>query len=158
MKPYVDKALDAVAKSNGAEDFTGRYYADCLEFPNQDFWNGLHTEEDWSFGADPLEVCTKALAFLALSNGDARTAIIGAINFGRDCDTISGIAAAFCGALNGPETVPSEWQDAIVKANPDPDIKEYCLKLCELLLQNLDSLSEQVSEIRASNCDTVQRG
>ena len=158
MKPYIDKALDVVAKSDGADDFTERYYADCLEFPNQDFWDGQNAEEDWSFGADPLEVCTEALAFLALSNGDAPTAIIGAINFGRDCDTISGIAAAFCGAINGPETVPSEWQDAIIKANPDPDIKEYSVRLYELLFQNLDRLSEQVSEIRTGSGDAVQSG
>lgn len=134
MKPYIDKAIKVVSESSDADDFTEKFY-ETLDFPNQAYWDQLvHGSPDISFGADPLEVCTEALAFLALSEGDARTAILGGANFGRDCDTIAGIAGAFCGALNGSENIPAEWVKAIVEANPTPDIREYSQKLYEKLL------------------------
>lgn len=150
MKPYIDTAMKTVGKSADTDDFTERFYADCLEFPNQEFWQRIGGgNPDWSFGADPVEVCTEALAFLALSGGDGRKAIRGAINFGRDCDTIAGIAAALCGALNGPDTIPLEWREEIIRANPVPDIGEYSARLHELLLRNLEALARQVEELSA---------
>lgn len=151
MRPHVDKAMDLVTSSKDAEEFTERYYEACLDdFPNRSYWEGMGSPENgWSFGADPLEVCVEALAFFALAEGNGREAIIGAVNFGRDCDTIAGIAAAYCGALNGPKTIPSEWQEEINKANPEPNIKGYAEKLYNILLQNIESLSKQVTEMRS---------
>lgn len=150
MRPYIDEALDAIGKSGDTEEFTERYYAECLHFPNSEFWEGSAPgNPDWSFGADPLEVCTEALAFLVLSKGDGREAILGAINFGRDCDTISGIAAAFCGALKGSDAIPAEWRDEIQRANPEPDIRAYSAELHRLLRANLDRISAQVEEMRS---------
>jgi ADP-ribosylglycohydrolase len=150
MKPYIDKAMDVVSSSKDADDFTERYYATCLEFPNQDFWGPkTNPSPEWSFGADPLEVCTEALAFFALAKTDGRKAITGAVNFGRDCDTIAGIAAAFCGALNGPDTIPADWQKTIIEANPQVDIFDYSTKLHGLLMKNLDKISKSIEEMRS---------
>lgn len=150
MAPYIDKAMKLIADCSSMDEFTERYYESYLEFPNDDFWmGGAHRRPDWSFGADALEVCTEALAFFKMSDGNAREAIIGAINFGRDCDTIAGIAGAFCGALNGPDTVPSDWAEAVTKANPQTDVREYSQKLYELLLKNLEESRIKVTTMEA---------
>lgn len=150
MKPYIDDAMDVVANSKDTDDFTEQYYASHLHFPNEHYWNSIVSQEPGhAFGADPLEVCTEALAFLALSNGNGREAIIGAANFGRDCDTICGIAAAFCGALNGPQAIPEEWQKDIQDANPNPNIREYSAKLHELAKKNINDAANRAGEMKS---------
>lgn len=150
LRPHLDRAMELVQASEGAEDFTQSYYETALVFPNEDFWTGQNPDPNWSFGADPLEVCTEALAFLALSGGDGQAAITGAINFGRDCDTIAGIAGAFCGALGGPEVIPSEWRDQIQQANPEPDIEALSNTLHDLTLSNLRSVRDSAQDVLAS--------
>lgn len=147
MKPYIDEAMDVVANSRDADDFIEQYYKKCLHFPNEEFWNSW-CEAGYTFGADPLEVCTEALAFLVLAKGDGRIAMTGAANFGRDCDTIAGIAGAFCGALSGCAAIPADWIRAIDQANPAVDIKDYSSKLYKIVLKNLGALEAQVSEMR----------
>ena len=150
LAPYVDRALGLVTECSSADELTERFYAEQLPFPNDAYWNPPnHPDPEWSFGADPLEVCTEALAFLTLSKGNAREAILGAINFGRDCDTIAGIAAAFCGALHGPDAIPNDWAQTILEANPEPDIADYSERLCLLVEQNVEQLDAQVRSVRS---------
>ena len=149
LAPYVDRALRLGSECADLDEFTARYYAEELHFPNQEYWTPPnHPNPDWCFGADPLEVCTEALAFFVLSRGDARQAILGAINFGRDCDTIAGIAAALCCALHGPEGIPSRWAETILADNPEPDIAAYAEQLSLLIVANSEHLGRQISEIK----------
>jgi len=149
LAPHIDAALELVGQCRDAEEFTVRYYAEQLHFPNPEYWTFGRSDPDYSFGADPLEVCTEALAFLALAQGDGEAAIIGAINFGRDCDTIAGLAAALCGALHGPATIPQRWAATILRDNPEPDIAEYAERLTGLILENASRIEAQVADIRA---------
>ena len=150
MRQYIDEAMDVVTASKDTADFTERYYDKCLHFPNENYWNSIVSQAPGhAFGADPLEVCTEALAFLALSKGNGREAIIGAANFGRDCDTICGIAAAFCGAINGPAAIPQDWQYAIQKANPAPNIMNYAETLYTLAKKNLDDDCKRTAEMQS---------
>ena len=138
LAPHVDKALELVKDCRDTDEFTERYYEGYLDFPNHEFWmGGDNAPPDWSFGADPLEVCTEALAFFKMADGDPKDAIIGGINFGRDCDTIAGIAGALSGALRGPDAIPADWIGAILEANPTPDIKHYSEQLYECLTANM---------------------
>lgn len=149
LAPYIDKALALIDQCSGMDEFTERYYTSCLEFPNEDYWMGIGGgSPEWSFGADPLEVCTEALAFFKLANGDGRSAIIGGINFGRDCDTIAGIAGSLSGALNGYQTIPSEWIAAIVQANPSPDMMDYSSKLHDLLKLNMENARRRLDAMQ----------
>lgn len=150
LAPYMDRAMALVSQCHGAEEFTQRFYAEQICFPNETFWTPPnHPDPDWSFGADPLEVCTEALAFMALADGDPREAILGAINFGRDCDTIAGIAAALTCAINGSEGLPLEWVETIKRDNPAPDMLQYAQQLCELISENAAAMELQVTEIRS---------
>lgn len=148
LRPHLDKALDLASKCASMDEFTERYYASGFEFPNEVFWNSISGDPGWSFGADPLETCTEALTFMYLAKGNAKEAILGAANFGRDCDTSSGMAAAFCCALNGTATLPKEWIEVIQRDNPAPDIAEYAERLCGLIMKESEKRAAQVEELR----------
>lgn len=47
-----------------------------------------------------------AFGLFAASEGDFEKAVLGAVNMGRDSDTIAAIAGALCGALKGIQIIP----------------------------------------------------
>lgn len=148
LRPGLDRGLELVNDVRSDEDFTERFYAGQLDFPNNSFWNSIGPPPDWSFNADPLEVAVVALCFLALSGGDAERAILGAVNFGRDADTIAGIAGAFCGALNGVRSLPEPWRARVLADNPEPEIADYAERLCNLIVRDYHARSDTDVQLR----------
>jgi ADP-ribosylglycohydrolase len=55
------------------------------------------------------EIVSKGLAVFAISKGDPRSAILTAVNFGRDTDCLAAVAGGLAGALSGVKAVPEEW-------------------------------------------------
>ena len=43
------------------------------------------------------------------TDGDYREAVLGGVNYGRDCDSIATMAGAIAGALGGLGGVPADW-------------------------------------------------
>ncbi|MEU1972199.1 ADP-ribosylglycohydrolase family protein [Microbacterium sp. NPDC019599] len=64
-----------------------------------------------------IEELPVALGFVLAHDGDARAAILDAVNYGRDSDSIATMAGAICGGLGGREAVPSEWVSDVAKAS-----------------------------------------
>jgi ADP-ribosylglycohydrolase len=64
-----------------------------------------------------IEELPIALGMVVVADGDYREAVLGAVNYGRDADSIATMAGAVCGALGGASTVPSEWHDQVVAAS-----------------------------------------
>ncbi len=62
-----------------------------------------------------IEELPVALGMLVVSGGDYRHAVLGAVNYGRDCDSIATMAGALCGALGAP--VPQEWAKTVAEAS-----------------------------------------
>ncbi|MFG1666678.1 ADP-ribosylglycohydrolase family protein [Streptomyces sp. Y7] len=62
-----------------------------------------------------IEELPVALAMLLIADGDYRTSVLGAVNYGRDCDSIATMAGALAGALGSP--VPEEWSKAVAEAS-----------------------------------------
>jgi ADP-ribosylglycohydrolase len=58
-----------------------------------------------------------ALGFLLVAQGDFEQAIFGAANYGRDNDSIAGMAGAIAGALHGDRAIRPEWISRINTAN-----------------------------------------
>ena len=58
-----------------------------------------------------------ALGFLLVAKGDFEQAIFGAANYGRDNDSIAGMAGAVAGALHGDGVIRPEWIERINAAN-----------------------------------------
>jgi ADP-ribosylglycohydrolase len=136
--PYVDRAVELAIKCGGIDEFTSQYYEKYIPGPNEEYWMGLGKDwnrpgEPFCFNADPLEVCSLGIGFFVLGKGDMKKAISGGASFGRDCDTIAGIAGSLTGALYGMSNLPKEWVAAVMDACPEPDIKELAKKLTVLL-------------------------
>ncbi|MCM3659719.1 ADP-ribosylglycohydrolase family protein [Georgenia satyanarayanai] len=64
-----------------------------------------------------IEELPAALGFVLGHRGDFRGAVLGAVNYGRDADSIAVMAGAVCAGLGGTEVVPTEWLDAIETAS-----------------------------------------
>ncbi|MEU6912075.1 ADP-ribosylglycohydrolase family protein [Streptomyces olindensis] len=62
-----------------------------------------------------IEELPVALGMLLLAQGDYRHAVLGAVNYGRDCDSIATMAGALAGALGAP--VPEDWAKAVAEAS-----------------------------------------
>ncbi|MBD8063015.1 ADP-ribosylglycohydrolase family protein [Actinomycetaceae bacterium Sa1BUA1] len=64
-----------------------------------------------------IEELPAALGFVLGHRGDFRGAVLGAVNYGRDADSIAVMAGAVCAGLGGTEVVPTEWLDEIETAS-----------------------------------------
>ncbi len=98
----ISKAVDLARESSHPFEFKRRFYETML----------VKT-------ADVLEVVPAAFGILALTKGEFSQAVIEAANFGRDCDTIAGIAGSIAGAWNGLDAIPAKWIEAVRSANAD---------------------------------------
>lgn len=64
-----------------------------------------------------IEELPVALGFLVVAGGDFERAIIGAANYGRDNDSIAGMAGAIAGALHGVAAIRPDWTARVDAAN-----------------------------------------
>ncbi|MEU6382927.1 ADP-ribosylglycohydrolase family protein [Streptomyces bauhiniae] len=62
-----------------------------------------------------IEELPVALGMLVVAGGDLRHAVLGAVNYGRDCDSIATMAGALAGALGSP--VPEDWAKTVAEAS-----------------------------------------
>lgn len=84
-----------------------------------DVWNALEplhksivcSSYFWSDIAP--EAVGLAFGIIAASKGKFEDAVLGAVNIGRDTDTIAAIAGLICGALNGFQSIPERWKSRI---------------------------------------------
>ncbi|MEU9402111.1 ADP-ribosylglycohydrolase family protein [Streptomyces sp. NPDC048242] len=62
-----------------------------------------------------IEELPVALGMVLVAGGDYRHAVLGSVNYGRDCDSIATMAGAITGALGSP--VPEEWAKTVAEAS-----------------------------------------
>ncbi|MER6749267.1 ADP-ribosylglycohydrolase family protein [Streptomyces fungicidicus] len=62
-----------------------------------------------------IEELPVALGMVVVAGGDFRHAVLGAVNYGRDCDSIATMAGAVTGALGSP--VPQDWSKTVAEAS-----------------------------------------
>lgn len=77
-----------------------------------------------------------AFGAFAAAHGDFRTAVLTAVNMGRDADTTAAVAGALAGALNGESAIPRRWGNAIgpVRGSCLPTMRgHHVLEIAELL-------------------------
>ena len=99
-----------------------------------------------------IEELPLALAYLIIGKGDYRRTVLGAINYGRDADSIAGMAGAILGALRGRRALDRCWVAEIAKRN-GIDFERLASHLFQLFMKDYaDSRSraaERHREIRA---------
>lgn len=62
-----------------------------------------------------IEELPIALAMVLVAGGDYHQAVLGAVNYGRDCDSTATMAGALAGALGSP--VPEDWSKTVAEAS-----------------------------------------
>jgi hypothetical protein len=145
------------AGSLGAQagEFTGRltrlldiaaHCPDVFSLREPFYKNFLVTFPPWE-AVFPLEMVPYALAVCSIAKGDARQAIIGAANVGRDADTIAAIAGELMGVLYGAQGLPADWVEQVVRLNPSPDLPQ--------LASDMSSLIVRVAERKRSAADQI---
>ena len=105
----IQKGLDITAKCKDFKELRKAF---------DSVYNGIGMPYCMSYAN---EVVTKAVCIFKLVNGDLKQAIIAGVNFGRDTDCVTAVAAGLAGALTGTASLPSKWieqVDAAVKVNP----------------------------------------
>ena len=81
-----------------------------------------------------IEEVPLALAFLVVTGGDFEQSIFGAANYGRDNDSIAGMAGSIAGALHGTKAIRSDWMQQIDTANR-VELKKYAEGLAALVVK-----------------------
>jgi ADP-ribosylglycohydrolase len=64
-----------------------------------------------------IEELPVALGMLVVAAGDYRETVLGAVNYGRDSDSIAVMGGSIAGALGGRAVVPDEWVTAVSEAS-----------------------------------------
>jgi len=64
-----------------------------------------------------IEELPVALGFVRVAGGDYRDAVLGAVNYGRDSDSVATMAGAISGALGGAAVVPGDWSEQVSTAS-----------------------------------------
>ncbi|MFB7811185.1 ADP-ribosylglycohydrolase family protein [Streptomyces virginiae] len=64
-----------------------------------------------------IEELPIALGMLLVADGRYEGAVLGAVNYGRDCDSIATMAGAIAGALGGEAAVPAVWAKQVAEAS-----------------------------------------
>lgn len=60
-----------------------------------------------------IEELPVALGLLLVADGDYRASVLGAVNYGRDADSIATMAGGIAGALGGLGAVPADWRSEV---------------------------------------------
>jgi ADP-ribosylglycohydrolase len=97
--------------------------------------------------SNAVEVFSAGLSIFRMVGQDTRAAILAGVNFGRDCDCISYVAAGLAGALNGIDSVPAEWV-AIVERELESDPYTVSRR----------SLADTAQGLYAALCNEMERG
>lgn len=100
-----------------------------------------------------IEELPIALGFLAVTKGAFEAGILGAINYGRDSDSIATMFGSISGALNGREAIPASWIETIEKASRIDLVKNgqtlagIAKKIAQLDLENYQRHRIKVQEL-----------
>ena len=62
-----------------------------------------------------IEELPIAIGFVLIARGDVENAVLGAVNYGRDADSIGTMAGAITGALKGRDAVPAQWREFVAR-------------------------------------------
>ncbi len=89
-----------------------------------------------------IEEFPLALAYLIVAKGDFTEAVLGAVNYGRDSDSIAGMAGAIIGAMVGKSGLPGHWASEIASRNK-VDFDASARDLCELFQRDYQTAYQQ---------------
>ena len=77
------------------------------------------------------------------------SAIVTAVNFGRDTDCLAAVAGGLAGALSGDSAIPREWTDqvnAATAADPYTNNRRSIAETADALLDAFDARRKRLKE------------
>ncbi|MBI2427416.1 MAG: ADP-ribosylglycohydrolase family protein [Ignavibacteriales bacterium] len=135
---YAGQAVAAAIAAALSSDSLDQIAHDALEVIPNDSWTASSIEQGLSIGRSAADVWSSlkplhssiacsyyfwpdvapeavglAFGIIAAARGKFEDAVLGAVNLGRDTDTIAGIAGAICGAMQGIQAIPDRWTKRI---------------------------------------------
>ena len=142
-KPMV-LAVELARQAKDSEELTKLYYDQLIID-----WSGRGREADsdgrHASSCEAYESIPCAIGMFVNAGGDYVKTIIGAANFGRDCDTIACMAGYIAGAYNGIDGIPEKWVNTCLKANPDPDMTQIAEGLTECILKERKKMEDRMA-------------
>lgn len=117
LEKILHAAIDIVPKDSWTANAIGEGIKIGESSP--DVWSALeplHTALACSyyFWSDLApEAVGLAFGIIAAARGKFEDAVLGAVNVGRDTDTIAAIAGAICGASQGVSAIPERWRKRV---------------------------------------------
>ena len=113
LDKIIQAALDVIPK----DSWTSSSIIRGVEIGNDasDVWNVLKPLHQslacsYYFWTDVApEAVGLAFGLIAAARGKFEDVVLGAVNIGRDTDTIAAITGAICGALHGIQAIPESW-------------------------------------------------
>jgi len=115
IRPYIEKALEVAAGFTDVYEARHFLYMRCLK----------------AIAIDSRETVPMAFAMFKIASGDPMTAIRGGANFGRDSDTIAGMAGLLSGALTGVSSIDRGILETVCDVN-GLDIQKYAAQLADV--------------------------
>ncbi len=85
--------------------------ADCRNFQEmREAFDSVYSGRGMAYAFSfANEVVTKGLCVFRMTGGNTRDAMIAGVNFGRDTDCLTAVAAGISGALSGADSLPPQW-------------------------------------------------
>lgn len=117
LESIIQSALDVIPKDSWTHSSITR--GAKIGYECEDLWNAilpLHKAIACSYYFWPdiaPEATGLAFGIVAAARGRFDNAVLGAVNLGRDTDTIAAIAGAICGAAYGIQSIPERWRKRI---------------------------------------------
>lgn len=125
MRRAVDLAMDLRFRVSSTAEFTRRYYELYADwrFPRPEARLAAvpasYPARARYYSGTSLELVPVAFALMDLCGADGNEAMVAAVNFGRDCDTIATFVGCLGGALHGAAALRANWVAACERDNED---------------------------------------
>ncbi|MFA6457360.1 MAG: ADP-ribosylglycohydrolase family protein [Bacteroidota bacterium] len=113
LEKIVQSALDVIPKNSWTHSSITRGIA--IGTSSADVWSSLKPLHaslacNYYFWPDVApEAVGLAFGIIFAAKGNFTDAVLGAVNLGRDTDTIAAISGAVCGASQGVQVIPERW-------------------------------------------------
>ncbi|HBK61387.1 MAG TPA: hypothetical protein DDZ84_11450 [Firmicutes bacterium] len=107
----------------------------------------LQSELIRDFANDGPETLAVSIGMFVAAQGDFEQSVIGAVNYGRDCDSYASVAGAIAGALNGASSIPDEWARIVQNANPEIEFCPVAEQIEAMILARYHKDRRYVQEI-----------
>jgi len=99
--------------------------------------------------SESIHTLVVALAMFVASDGDFKQSIVGAVMYGRDKDSYASVVGALAGAFHGVDVIPPEWIQPVIEANSEVDMREYALRLSELIAADYQTANLNLNDLAA---------